>query len=308
MVAYRTSVHESTGYTSYFPLFGHEATLPIDLQFPPPSDATWTYYHEYVAETRLRFHMAYEQARQYLKGQQKCQHALFSAKMHGATYTVGVLILPHNPSTPQGLCPKLHSFWRDPYKITQVISEMTYKISEIETNKELIVHNDRMKHCRLRPGGFLPPANTPPEPMQPPNGLVSNSTPGKCHFCFCEATITCTSTFGPVPVSPLVPIIQPAPPRTFASSPVVNDNPPEPSAPLVEETFPNRSSDYTLPYSSHVPEVFNSPNCSLNTAVSSASFLYDPFLDQHTVVPPSRSVLPINTSTPTKTVTQVPSN
>ena len=64
MLTYRTSVHESTGYTSYFLLFGHEATLPIDLQFPPPSDANWTNYHDYVAETRLRFHTAYEQARQ----------------------------------------------------------------------------------------------------------------------------------------------------------------------------------------------------------------------------------------------------
>ena len=107
-------------------------------------------------------------------------------------------------------------------------------------------------------------------------------------------------------MSSSVPIFQPAPPTTFASSPVANDNPPEPSAPLEEETFPNRSSDSTLPYSSHVSEVVNSPNCSFNTAVSSTSFLDDPFLEQHTVVPPSRSVFPTNTSTPTETVTQRP--
>ena len=82
-LAYRTSVHKSTGYMLYFLLFGHEANLPIDLQFPPPSDATWTNYHEYVAETRLRFHTAYEQALQYLRGQQKRQHALYNAKVHG---------------------------------------------------------------------------------------------------------------------------------------------------------------------------------------------------------------------------------
>ena len=126
------------------------------------------------------------------------------------------------------------------------------------------------------------------------------------HSCFCEAPITCTSTVDPVPVSSSVPIVQPAPPTTFASSPVANDNPPEPSAPLEEETFPNRSSDSTLPFSSHVPEVVNSPNCSLNTAVSSTSFPDDPFPEQHTVVPPSGSVFPTNTSTPTKTVTQRP--
>ena len=100
MLPYRTSVHESIGYTPYFLLFGHEATLPIDLQFLPPSDATWTNYHEYVAETRLRFHTAYEQPRQYLKGQQKRQHALYNAKIHGPTCTEGQFIFLHNPSTP----------------------------------------------------------------------------------------------------------------------------------------------------------------------------------------------------------------
>ena len=122
---------------------------------------------------------------------------------------------------------------------------------------------------------------------------------------FCEAPITCAPTVGPVPLSSSAPIVQPAPHTTFASSPVANDNPPVPSAPLEEETLPNRSSDSALPYSSR-PEVVNSPNCSFNTAVSSTSFLDDPIPEQHTVVPPSRSVFPINTSTPTKTVTQRP--
>ena len=100
MLAYRTSVHESTGYTPYFLLFGHEATIPKDLHFPPPSDPAWTNCHEYVAETRLRFHTAFEQARQYLKGQQKRQHALYNAKVHGPTYTEGQLMFLQIPSTP----------------------------------------------------------------------------------------------------------------------------------------------------------------------------------------------------------------
>ena len=92
---------------------------------------------------------------------------------------------------------------------------MTYKIREIETNKELIVHYDRMKPCRSPPGGFVPPVNTPSAPKQPPNQLASNSTPAKCHSSFCEAPITCTSSVDPVSVSSLVPIIQPAPPPTL---------------------------------------------------------------------------------------------
>ena len=183
---------------------------------------------------------------------------------------------------------------------------MTSKICEIETNKGLIVHYDRMKPCRLPRGGFVPPANTPPAPMQLPNELSSNSSPAKCHTCFCEAPITSAATVGPVPVSSSVPIIQPASPTTFSSSPVANDNPPASSMPREEETFPNHSYDSTLPYSSHVPEVVISPKCSFNAAVSSTSFADVPFPERHTIAPPSRSVFPINTSTPTRTGTQRP--
>ena len=183
---------------------------------------------------------------------------------------------------------------------------MTYKIREIETHKELIVHYDRMKTCRSPAGGFVPPANTLPAPMQPPKELASISTPARCHSCLCEAPISCTSTNDPVAVSTSLPILQPALHTTLASSPVANDNPPESFAPLEEETFPDHSSNSTLPYTSHVPEVVNYANCSFNTAVSSTSFLDEPFPEQHTVVPPSRSVFRTNTSTPTKTVTQRP--
>ena len=114
---------------------------------------------------------------------------------------------------------------------------MTYKIRGIETNKELIVHYDRMKPCVSPPGGFAPPANTPSAPMQPPNELPSNSYPAKCHPCFCEAPMTCAPTVSPVPVSILVPIVQAAPHTTFESSPIANDIPSETLAPLEEKHF-----------------------------------------------------------------------
>ena len=58
MLAYQTSVHESTGHTPHFLIYGHEVTLPIGSQFPPPKEATRTKYNEFLAQTRLRFHRA----------------------------------------------------------------------------------------------------------------------------------------------------------------------------------------------------------------------------------------------------------
>ena len=201
MPAYRTSVHKSTGYTPYFLLFGQETTIPINLQFPRPV----TLHRQFITSRSLQH---YEQACQYLKGQQKRQNALYNAKVHGLTYTEGQMVFLHNSLTPQGLSPKLHSFWRELYKITQLISALTYKIPEIETNKELFVPYDRMKPCRLPHGGLVPLTNTPPAPMQPPNEILFESSTAKFHSFFCEAPVTCTPTVGPVPVTSSGPLVQ----------------------------------------------------------------------------------------------------
>ena len=141
MPPYRISVHKSTGWLHALPLTVRPWSLPANIPvFPPPSDVTWTNYHKYVAELRFCFHTTYEQARQYLKGQQKRQHSPFNAKVHGPTYTEGQLVFLENPSVPERLSPKLHFFWRGTYKIRQVISEVTYRKCKIETNEELIVH------------------------------------------------------------------------------------------------------------------------------------------------------------------------
>ena len=170
----------------------------------------------------------------------------------------------------------------------------------------MIIHYDRMKPCPSPPGGFVPSSNTPLAPMQLPNEFPFKSSTARCHSRFFETDTTCTPTVGPVLVPCSVPAVQPSPHSTFASPPVANDNPPESSAPLEEETFPNRPPDSTLLCSSHVLEVVISPKCSVNTAVSCRSFLDDPFPEQQTVVPPCRSGFPINTSTRTKTITQRP--
>ena len=100
MFPYRISAHESTGYTPHFLLFGHEVTLPVDAQFPAATEASWTSYYEQVAETQLRFHTACEQARQHMHGQQKRQHTLYNAKVHGPTYTEGQIVSPVSPQLP----------------------------------------------------------------------------------------------------------------------------------------------------------------------------------------------------------------
>ena len=45
MMAFRTSVHESTGYTPQFLVFGEKISLPIDIQYPLPEQPNKTNVH-----------------------------------------------------------------------------------------------------------------------------------------------------------------------------------------------------------------------------------------------------------------------
>ena len=157
-----------------------------------------------------------------------------------------------------------------------------------------------MKPCRSPLGGFVKPTNTSP------TEIPFNLSTAKCCSCFYEAHISCTPTVGPVFVSSSAPIVQPSPHTNLASPPVANDNPPEFSVPMEEETFPSGSTDSTLLSLSQIPETVNSPICSFNTAVSSTSYIDHPIPAHQTVIRPSRPGFSKNNLTPTKTVTQQP--
>ena len=106
--------------------------------------------------------------------------------MHGPKYKKNQLIFLHNPATPQGWSPQLHSFWRGPYQILKGISDLTYKVHELATIKELIVHYDRMKPCRMPPEGISATQTTPQvsHPQKGPSPAPLRTSP-----CMCEVHI-----------------------------------------------------------------------------------------------------------------------
>ena len=48
MMAYRSSGHESTGYTPLFLVFGQDLCLPLDCMYPNPQENETTIIHEFV--------------------------------------------------------------------------------------------------------------------------------------------------------------------------------------------------------------------------------------------------------------------
>ena len=76
MMAYRSSVHESTGYTPQFLVFGQELSLPFYCMYPNPQENETTDAHEFVHKKQRAFQRAFELVRSNLNEKQKRQNAI----------------------------------------------------------------------------------------------------------------------------------------------------------------------------------------------------------------------------------------
>ena len=80
MMAYRFSVHESTGYTPQLLVFGLELSLPLVCKYPNPQENETNDIHEFVHNKQQAFQRAVEIVRRNLNGKQKRRNAIYSKK------------------------------------------------------------------------------------------------------------------------------------------------------------------------------------------------------------------------------------
>ena len=89
LLAYRSSVHESTGFTPHYLVFGHEISLPLDLMYRPPPGTTPVDVNDWVFQKEEAFRQAYEIVRRNATTQQRRRNNLYTKCVHGPTYKEG---------------------------------------------------------------------------------------------------------------------------------------------------------------------------------------------------------------------------
>ena len=145
LMAYRSSVHESTGFTPNGLVHGHEVLIPLDLMYPPPESHVPTNINEYLRTQQQKFQQAFELVRRNTTAQQRRRNALYNRKFHVPTNNEDDFVLLHYDVTVSGQNPKLSSPWRRPYHILKCINDVNYITEELFTGKQRIVHYDCLK-------------------------------------------------------------------------------------------------------------------------------------------------------------------
>ena len=129
MLAYHSSVQETTGATPFSVMFGREVCLPIDLMFdtppdyPPPSSTSG-----YAQTLREHLQEAYHFVRDHIKSRQFRQEELYDRRIGGDPCLVNDCVWLHCPAIPKGQARKFHRPWQGPFRVVTVLSDAVYRI------------------------------------------------------------------------------------------------------------------------------------------------------------------------------------
>ncbi len=140
-MAYRSSVHATTGYTPHYLMTGREMTMPLDLVYGSPYRQE-VGIEDYVSVMEKRLQYSYQLARDNLKAAQEVRKKEWSDRVNWPQLTEGGQAYYLNVRKSG----KLEPNWVGPYKVIKIHDDLTCTI-ERNGNKQR-VHRDKLMLCR----------------------------------------------------------------------------------------------------------------------------------------------------------------
>ena len=145
LMAYRSAEHEATNYTPARLMLGRELRLPVDLATGhPPHDTSQHETTDYARKLREALVEAHQYARGHSRAAGRAMKTRYDARARGATFNPGDKVWLYNPRRKKGLSPKLQSPWEGPYDVSEVLSDVTYRIRRGSRSRPRVVHVDRL--------------------------------------------------------------------------------------------------------------------------------------------------------------------
>ena len=147
MMAYRSTVHDSTKFSPNFLMFGRELQLPTDIVYGITSiRQPQVGRSEYVQHLLESGEEVFDMVRKNLKRaceSQKKQYDVHSQDKH--KFDIGDLVWFYDPTKKKGLSPKLQAKWRGPCRVLNKTSDVVRTVTLDAKGTVRTIHVDRLK-------------------------------------------------------------------------------------------------------------------------------------------------------------------
>jgi len=138
LAAYRSSPHDSTGYSPNLLFLGHDTRMPIDLLMGLPADEKDPDHttEDFIVEMQQRAESAYQVARERLQVAAERRKASYDIRLKEQTFNEGNWVWYWYPRRYLRKSPKWQKCYTGPYRIVCVIPPVNF-----------VVHTDKLKNC-----------------------------------------------------------------------------------------------------------------------------------------------------------------
>ncbi len=142
LLAYRSSVNESTRMTPFFLMTGRDCVLPMDTLLRPK----YRYMgEEYLPVALQRLHEAFTVVKHNAAEARARYKRYHDLKAKSCNYEVGDAVYYHLPVIQPGTAAKLTTRWHTHYRIVEKLSEVNYRIRHQPTGKTKVVHVEHLR-------------------------------------------------------------------------------------------------------------------------------------------------------------------
>ena len=142
LMAYRTSVNDSTKHTPFFLLHGRDPILPMDTLLQPKLKYMGD---EYVPTMLQRLHKAFDDTRSNMKQARERNKRLYDRRASESNFEEGDPVYYHDITNTPGMSDKLNIKWKPFYRIVEKTSPVNYRIRHQITGKSKNVHVSKLR-------------------------------------------------------------------------------------------------------------------------------------------------------------------
>ena len=147
LFAYRTAVHEASGFTPFHLMFGRTPKLPVDVMLGRVEGEESVGYPEYIQELHRQLKGAFTLTQERLATRHRQQKAAYDQNSRAMEFKVGDHVWLYVPALKPGKMKKLSTLWRGPYTVIDRTGPVNYCIQLIGSMTTAIVHRNRLKPC-----------------------------------------------------------------------------------------------------------------------------------------------------------------